>query len=235
MTSTQRKALLILLIIIALGGIGLVVYTVASRNDTGDSVLKDKDTGESIDLSPEAQVSTGGDIEGASKVILFGLSDTIEKVREGNDKTTGSFISSVREAIWSYSRTRTNDAFPTVTIIPSELKVDGNVITSRIRLGQDDAKFASIKIELSAKRQSAIVTIDEQSQLAEYKGKYVYVGGLESPSPLFEIKQKDSISTDLVVDAVEGNREGALNHLVSAGYNVPDFTIEFTNYERPTL
>lgn len=235
MTDTQRRLFIIVLTVLLVGGVGLVIYNIVSRNNASDTVLKDKDTGESIDLSPEAQASTGGDSEATSKVILFGLADTIKKVRDGNDKTTGSFITSVRDAIWSYSLTRTNDAFPTITILPAELKLEGNTITSRIRLGQDSAKFASIRIELSNERKSAIVTIDDQSQLNEYKGKFVYVGGLESPSPLFEIGQKNTTSTDLIVEAIEGNREGALNHLVSAGYNVSDFNIEFTHYERPSL
>lgn len=220
----------VLLIIVAIAAISLSL-----RNNSTGSVINDKDTGESIDLSTEAQASTGANNEVTSTVVLFGLADTITAVRNGGDTNTGSFITSVREGLWGYSRERLDDAFSTITILPHTLVVKENTITAELRLGQQSSTVVPIKIEMTKNRASAIVTIDEASTVQQYNGKYVYVGGLKSNSPLFKMAQKDTASSTIIVTAVHGNRESALNHLVKVGYSISELTIEFANYERPQL
>lgn len=225
----NRRTILITLIVlfivlpVAFWGISAI-----NRQSSTDTVIRDKDTGEVFD-SRENAVQTGGSGVETGTGVLFGIEPLTDQLIK--EKRSVSYVDSLKQALWDFNKQRADNKFKSITMRPQDLKITDTIITGSIRIDQTDTMLP-ISIQPSRTNAAAIVTINKDG--SEYGGVFVFVGKLKSPQNLlFTITQKNSSSTDLVIQTYEGYREAALRYLESIGYNVPDFTIEFTNYENP--
>lgn len=229
MTKKQKIILIIVASLIVL--IPLFIWGVSSLGNTlsnNDSIIKDVDTGETINKA-EPIVQTGGDGINTSKVVLFGIEPLIERLYEQEKPT--AYIASVKQALWNFSKNRLEDKYETITLRPQELVFGSSEITGTIRLGQTDT-ILPISIKPSMNSKQAVITINEGG--SQFRGTYVYIGGLEiQDALLYTITQKDDHVSDLEIKTYEGYRDPALMYIKSLGYNVYDFVINFSNYENP--
>lgn len=209
---------------------GFLIYVGVNNSSQGDSVLTDRDTGESRDLNPSTQQDTGGAAEDTGEAVVFGLEDLSKNIRESGDGTTGGYFSSIRKAIWEFSSSRLEDKFVSLTVRPQDTVVKGSEISSTLRVGQTD-EMLPIHIAVSNNKDAAVITINKDG--SQHGGTFVYVSGIETTSFLYSISQVDYSSSDLLITAYAGNRESALNYIESLGYHVPDFSITFNDYRSP--
>lgn len=207
----------------------LVIWGVGSvvNNSSNSTVIKDKDTGETLDTSDEG-IQTGGGIAKKSDIVLFG-SENLAKVARDKNKATGRYLIATQDALWAYGEKRLEKEFPTLTIRPQNLIVTSEKISGEIRIGQTDT-IVPFRVDIAKGNDAAIVTINENG--SEHGGKFVFVGGIENEDELlYTITQKNDTSTDLVIQSYGGYWEAAMKYLYSIGYNIPDFSIELLNFE----
>ncbi len=227
----QQKLVLIIVGVLAVIGVIIGIFAI-NRGDS--TVITDRDTGETLDLEPEFRQETGGVLEDSSPVTLFGLINLSEEITRINNSSTGPYFDTIKLALWDYSENRLDDSYTTLTIRPQDLQISGTTITTSVRLGQTD-EILPISITVSDDKSNAITTINEGGDETQHGGKYIYVSGFEDPQLLFTIQQKDDSTSDLVINAYSGYKESALKYIESLGYNVPDFTITFEEYENPFI
>lgn len=227
----QKK--LVTILIIGFGVLLLIVgalYLARGGFDTSSTMITDRDTGEQYD--PEAPITnTGGNDPSYGTTHNFGLVAFSEAAFKGGESV--GYTDSVKAALWKYGDDRLEKAFKTLTLIPSSVETRGGVITGDLRLGQTD-ELVVVEVALSRDKRNAIVTINKDG--AARGGTFVYVGGIDNKTNYtFRIDQKNDTSSDLVISAYEGYRSQALDYLSSLGYNVPDISITYKNYENPFL
>lgn len=225
MTKQARIALFIIALLIA---VPVIWWGISNfSNQTKDGVIKDRDTGELLDTSDDGP-QTGGDIAKRSDIVLFGVENLAKVAREKNGKT-GRYLLAVQDALWSYAEKRLEKKFPTLTIRPQSLSVNQTQITGDVRIGQTDT-IVPFRADITPNNEAAIVIINKDG--TEYGGSFIFVGGIANEEEyLFKITQDNDKSTDLVVQSYGGYKEAAMKYLTSLGYNVPDFSIKFINYE----
>ncbi len=225
----MTRPLKIILAIVALivGLIGIWWAISALQNRPADGVIKDKDTNEVFDTTHE-DPQTGGGIAKQSSIRIFGSENLAKQARDTNGKT-GRYVLAIQEAIWSYSSTILKDEYPTITIRPQTLSITKELIKGEIRVGQTDI-ILPLSAEITPTGETAVVVINKGG--TELGGDFVFVGGITNNEQfLFEITQKDTKSTDLIIKSYGGYRQAALKYLASLGYHVPDFSITFEGYE----
>lgn len=224
----RRTILIILIVLFIVLPVAFWGISAINRQSSTDTVIRDKDTGELFD-SRENNIETGGSGVATGTGVLFGIKPLTDQLIK--EKRPVGYVDSVRQALWDFNKQRSNNTLKSITVRPQDLKITGDSITTTIRLDQTDT-ILPITIRPSSTSVAAIVTINEND--SAYGGKFVYVGKINSPQNLlFSITQKNSSSSDLVIQTYEGYRDAALRYIESIGYNVPDFKIEFTNYENP--
>lgn len=227
----NRRILFIVLSIMVAGV--LIFLTINSLSSTPSKVttniITDKDTGEKYD--PKYAVKTGAPSAKISDTILFGIEPLIATVRQSELKETGGFILATKEALWKFSSDRLDNSFTSLTFRPQDTVINGNVITSTVRLGQSDT-IVPITVSITKNKKTAIVSINKGQK--EHGDEFVYMGGINNErNLLFTITQPDYSSTHLTITTYGGYREAALQYLIELGYSIPDLDIEFTNYENP--
>jgi hypothetical protein len=228
----SRRAVVISLILGVFILIPLILWgiSIGQNRSSGDGVIRDRDTGEVYNENVNS-IQTGGSGVTTGSTQLFGIEPFAERLI--NEGKSVSYVDSLRQALWGFSNDRLNNEFESITLRPQGLEIRSDVSTGSIRLGQTDTVIP-ISIHPSRSGAAAIITINQDSDT--YDGTYIYVGGIKSPQNLlFTIEQKNTTSSDLIIRTYEGYREVALEYIESIGYNVPDFRIEFTNYENPFL
>lgn len=224
----RRSITITIIVLFILVLVGYWAFTAVSRQSSTDTVIRDKDTGEVFN-SGENNIQTGGSGTNTGKGVLFGIEPLTNKLIQ--EKRGVAYIESVRQALWDFNKQRADNQLKNITIRPQDITLTPDRITATIRLDQSDT-ILPIIIQPSSTNNAAIITINKGGD--SYGGAFVYVGKISAPQNLlFSIRQKDSSSSDLIVQTYEGYREAALRYLESIGYNVPDFKIEFTNYENP--
>lgn len=224
----RRSITITIIVLFILVLIGYWAFTSVSRQSSTNTVIRDKDTGEIFD-SGENNIQTGGSGTNTGKGVLFGIEPLTNKLIQ--EKRGVAYIESVRQALWDFNKQRADNKLKSITVRPQDVTLNINTITASIRLDQSDT-ILPIIIQPSTTNNAAIITINKDGD--SYGGTFVYVGKISAPQNLlFTIKQKNDSSSDLIVQTYEGYREAALRYLESIGYNVPDFKIEFTNYENP--
>lgn len=223
----QQKILIVIVVVFVALPLGWWVVTSFMNGSFSGSVIRDKDTGEVFDTEKK-DPETGGFSPNKGDAQIFGTEPLIRELLAINGRT-GGVVKTIQDAVWVYNKERHNETYKTVTIRPQGLSVSSESVTGELRLGQTET-IVPFSAAISKGSDTAVVTINKDG--TDHKGTFVYVGGLESEDMLlFNIKQKDYTSSDLVVTSYAGYREAALQHLISLGYNVPDFRITFTNYE----
>ncbi len=223
----KKRTLLVLLAVFVLIGIPLLLWAVSSSvsQNSNNTTIVDRDTGEKF--NPEDnKFQTGGSINRESPIQLFGIENFSKVARESNTDT-GGYLTAIKEALWNFSKERLDNKFPTLTVRPQDLKVSDTAFSGFVRIGQTDT-IVQIKGTITSGRETAIVYINTDN--SDYEGEYIYVGGIRNPDQyLFTISQKDSKTTDLVIDTIPGYTEPSLKYIESLGYSVPDFSISFIN------
>ncbi len=224
----SKRRIVVILIVVLIVVIPLIAWGISSNNNSNDKTIKDRDTGEVYDKTVNSEDTGGSDIYQGTAV-LFGIENLTQTLLD-NDKSVG-YINSVKTALWEFSSNRLNNEFESITLRPQGLVINDSKVTGTIRLGQSDTTLP-IVISPTTSGKEAIVSINKNG--SQYKGEFVYIGGIRNPDNLlFTITQKNDASTDLEINTYEGYREPALEYIESLGYNVPDFTINFSNYENP--
>lgn len=221
----RRILVPLILAVIIIGGIG--VWWFFSTPRSTDTKIVDRDTGEVFDKTVNTQ-STGAPSDNQSSIKLFGIEDFIKTLSSKGHQT--DFVDSVKESLWTYSNKRLNDSFPSLTLRPQNMIISKSLVTGEVRLGQTN-EIIPIAIHISTNDSVAIVDINKGN--SSHGGTFEYVGGINNPANLqFTITQTNDTSTDLSIQTYS-NREAALQYIESLGYNVPDFSITFSNYENP--
>lgn len=224
----RRSVTITTIILFILVLVGYWAFTSVNRQSSTDTIIRDKDTGEVFDSS-ENNIQTGGSGTNTGKGVLFGIEPLTNKLIQ--EKRGVAYIESVRQALWDFNKQRADNKLKSITVRPQDVSLDIDTIKASIRLDQSDT-ILPIIIQPSSTNNAAIITINKDGD--SYGGTFVYVGKINAPQNLlFTIKQKNDSSSDIVVQTYEGYREAALRYLESIGYDVPDFEIEFTNYENP--
>lgn len=226
----RRRTIVIILLLSLFIVVPLIFWgiSISKQTSSDGSVIRDRDTGEVYD-SRENNVQTGGSGVQTGPAVLFGI-EPLTKELISQKKGVG-YIDSVKQALWDFNTKRADGKLKSITLQPKGLTYGTKTITGTIRLDQSDTTLP-ITITPSRTNAAAIVAINEKG--SSYDGTYVYVGKIDvSQNLLFTIKQKDTRSTDLIIDTYEGYREAALKYIESIGYSVSDFKIEFTNYTSP--
>lgn len=224
---TKRNVLIFLAIGVFIL-VPLVWYAISATDQKGETetTIVDKDTGETFDPAAEI-VNTGGNDPTVGDTYLFGILNLTEQTIDNS--VSADFIRDVRKALWQYGDDQLKKEFETLTIRPQSLKVNGQVISGELRLGQTET-IVPIEILVSSNGKAALTTINKDSN--SHGGVFVYVGGVNNPDKLlFSITQDSTRSSNLTIQAFEGYREASLKYIESLGYNVPDFSITFANYE----
>lgn len=228
MTDKQRNILIVAGVLLVT--IPLLIWGITSfvSRVSSDDVIRDQDTNEVYEKGVNNQ-NTGGSSSSFGSVTLFGIQPYIETLM-AEDKPTG-YITSVKQALLAFSKNRLDNKYETITLRPEGLVSNGTEITGEIRLGQTDT-ILPITIKPSNDQKLAVVTINKGG--TDFKGAFVLVGNLNDfENLLFNISQKDDHVSDLEIKAYDGYREAALRYIEDLGYNVPDFKINFSNYENP--
>lgn len=224
----RRSITITIIVLFILVLVGYWAFTSVSRQSSTNTVIRDKDTGEIFD-SGENNIQTGGSGTNTGRGVLFGIEPLTNKLIQ--EKRGVAYIESVRQALWDFNKQRADNKLKSITVRPQDVTLNIDTITASIRLDQSDT-ILPIIIQPSTTNNAAIITINKDGD--SYGGTFVYVGKISAPQNLlFTIKQKNDSSSDLIVQTYEGYREAALRYLESIGYNVPNFKIEFTNYENP--
>lgn len=215
------KKIVILLVIAFLLIVATVVW-IAVQRTSGDSIVRDKDTGETFD--PKApRENTGGNGSLVSTVQLFGIEQAIKSL-SGNESIVG-YSDDIKASIWQFSHDRLNNEFQTITLRPQNLEQKDATITGELRLGQSDT-IIPIVIKPTSTERHAIISINNDNNA--YGGTFVYMGGINNPDNLlFTIEQVSRSSDKLRVISYGGYNEAALEYLESIGYHIPDLDISF--------
>lgn len=229
----SRRTIAIFILIAAVVVVPLAIWgitNISNDQNGGENAQRivDKDTGEIYDATVN-NLDTGGSGGYQGDAKLFGLQPFTKTVL--NDGGKVGYVDSIRKALWRFDEERLDGEFASLTLRPQGMDITDTRVTGTIRLGQSDTVLP-ITITPTEGKERAIIEINKDG--SDFDGTFVFVGGLDnSETLLFTVSQKDTKTTDLFIDTYDGYREAALEYIEGLGYAVPDFKIEFTNYENP--
>lgn len=210
------------------------------EDTANDTIITDKDTGETIDLSPSDTPETdlGPNPVGLDDVggglPIFGYLELVEKIL-ANDKD-GIYTNSIRPGFNNFTSSRLGDKYESITVIPYDTIIESSgTIKVSIRLGQTDETLP-VTITPTESGESMIFKVSDSEN--KHGGPFVFMPNLVGTSTQYSITYDQTYKNAndpirIQIEASEGYREAALNHMRELGFNLDDFIITFNNYENP--